>query len=149
MRAARGTGSERDAKTSLVCPDENCGQPMVTVERTKLRLTRLLRDAGGTNCCHFIPLGGTGRMTNEHLWLLGIIRDMCEDLGHGGHLEVDFAGVRVGAPIPYPLEVQRVSNIFTERTSQRRGKCMRFLWLLPETENQKNRSGNRPDPVVT
>ncbi|GAA3288220.1 hypothetical protein [Nesterenkonia halobia] len=89
-------------------------------------------------------------MTDEHLWLQGRLRDMCEELGYPARLEKDFADVRVDSPTPYALEVQRVSTDFSTRTAQRAERGMRTIWFLPETEKQRNTSQTRQgDPVFT
>lgn len=86
-------------------------------------------------------------MTNEHMWLQGVVRDLCEQLGYSARLEVNLADVKVESPVPYAVEVQRVSTNLAKRTAQRRANGMKSLWLLPETEKQRDigRNGMRHD----
>lgn len=84
-------------------------------------------------------------MTNEHMWLQGVVRDLCEQLGYVARLEADFADVKVESPVPYAVEVQRVSTDFAKRTAQRSANGMKTLWLLPETEKQRSLGRNGTD----
>ncbi|MFC7456246.1 hypothetical protein ACFQS2_03475 [Brachybacterium sp. GCM10030267] len=95
-------------------------------------------------------------MTAEHLWLQGKLRELCFELGYEAELESDVTGARVDlrvecTPYPYALEVQRVSTDFTARRKAREQNGMRTLWLLPESDRQKNtaRGKSRRDPLFS
>lgn len=131
-------------KVQLVCPDEGCSESMKATERTNPRTTRYLSDTGDAPCTHYLPVGGGGPMTEEHLWVQGALRKICEDLGFEAHLEVDYADVRVESTPPFALEVQRVSTNFRERRKQRADRGMETVWFLPETAQK-----SRKDPLFT
>lgn len=128
----------------LVCPDGGCGQSMKATERTKPRTTRYLSDTGDVSCTHFLPTGGGGPMTEEHLWVQGALRKACEELGYEARLESDYADVRVDSSPPFALEVQRASTNFRERRVQRAERGMETIWFLPETAKK-----SRKDPLFT
>src|SRR5690625_2095 len=131
-------------KIQLVCPDEGCSQSMKATERTKPRTTRYLSDTGDVSCTHFLPTGGGGPKTEEHLWVQGALRKVCEELGYEARLESDYADVRVDSSPSFALEVQRVSTNFRERRAQRAERGMETIWFLPETAKK-----SRNDPLFT
>lgn len=135
----------------LVCPDGDCGHPMKAVQRTKPRVTRYLSDMGERHCRHFLPDGGGGVPTDEHLWLQGKVREVCQRLGYEAELELKRADVWVGSNPPYALEVQRVSTDFWKRRRERKSRGMETLWFLPESEKQRDigRPQSGGDPVFS
>lgn len=139
----------------LVCPDRGCTQRLVAHQNT--HGTRYLSNhKDSTGCSHFVPAGGGGRMTDEHLWLQGKLREICIELGYDAELEVDVTGARVDLRVesrlrPFAFEVQRVSTDFTARRKAREKNGMRTLWLLPESDRQKNiaKGKRRHDPLFS
>lgn len=138
-------------KVPLVCPDIDCGHPMKASLRTKPNMTRYLSDVGESSCRHLLPDGGGGVPTDEHLWLQGKVREVCQRLGYTAELEFKRADVWVGSNPPYALEVQRVSTDFWKRSRQRKSRGMETLWLLPESEKQRDtgRPQSGGDPVFS
>lgn len=126
-------------KQILVCPDRYCSKQLIA---KKLDMTRYLSDTKEGGCGHFIPQGGGGLMTDEHLWLQGQLREICRRLGYTSELEVGYSGARVDLRVdstpPYALEVQRVSTSFAERRAARAKNGMRTLWVLPESDRLKD-----------
>lgn len=126
-------------KQILVCPDSYCSQRLIA---KKLDATRYLSDMEKGGCGHFIPQGGGGLMTDEHLWLQGQLREMCRRLGYISELEVGYDGARVDLRVdstpPYAFEVQRVSTSFADRRAARAKNGMRTLWVLPESDRLKD-----------
>lgn len=126
-------------KQILVCPDRHCSQKLIAKKRGA---TRYLSDTSEGGCGHFVPQGGGGPMTDEHLWLQGQLREMCRRLGYTAELEVGYSGARVDLRVdstpPYALEVQRVSTSFAERRDARAKNGMRTLWVLPESDRLKD-----------
>lgn len=139
----------------LVCPDRGCAQRLVA-HQNAYGTRYLSNHKDSTGCNHFVPAGGGGRMTDEHLWLQGKLREICIELGYDAELEVDVAGARVdlrveSAPFPFAFEVQRVSTDFTARRQAREQNGMRTLWLLPESDRQKNtaKGKRKRDPLFS
>lgn len=136
----------------LVCPDSECTQRLKANQNR--HGTRYLSNCGDSSgCTHFVPEGGGGLMTDEHLWLQGVLRAMCLRLGFDAELEVGMAGARVdlrveGKDDVFAFEVQRVSTDFTSRRAAREQAGMRTLWFLPESDRQKN-TGARSDPLFS
>lgn len=138
----------------LVCPDSECTQRLKASQNS--HGTRYLSNLGDTSgCTHFVPEGGGGLMTDEHLWLQGMLRAMCLRLGFDAELEVDVAGARVdlrveGKDEVFAFEVQRVSTDFTSRRAARERSGMRTLWFLPESDRQKNTGAEKgSDPLFS
>jgi len=138
----------------LVCPDSDCTQRLKANQNR--HGTRYLSNLGDTSACsHFVPEGGGGLMTDEHLWLQGMLRAMCRRLGYDAELEVGVAGARVdlrveGKDDVFAFEVQRVSTDFTSRRAAREQSGMRTLWFLPESDRQKNTAAEkRRDPLFS
>lgn len=159
-RSTLWIGNPRDWKRAhktglhLVCPDSGCTQRLVAMQ--KKHGTRYLanhRDSSG--CNHYVPVGGGGRMTDEHLWLQGALREVCRELGYNAELEVDYAearvDLRVGSSPPFAFEVQRVSTDFGRRRKARQKNGMQTLWLLPESDRQKDtgKGKKRRDPLFS
>ena len=130
----------------LVCPDSLCSQRLIAKKRGA---TRYLSDMNEGGCGHFIPQGGGGLMSDEHLWLQGQLREICRRLGYGAELEVGHSGARVDLRVdstpPYAIEVQRVSTSFAERRAARAKNGMQTLWILPESDRIKD-TGKRKRP---
>lgn len=126
----------------LVCPDRGCHQKMKASQRKAAPYTKYLSDMNGTKCSHFVPKGGGGRTTEEHLWLQGFIRQICEELGYPATLETDFADIKVEAERNWAIEVQRVSTDFSKREDQRKLRGMETLWLLPESAQRSKNTGS-------
>lgn len=126
-------------KQILVCPDRHCSERLIAKKRDA---TRYLSDMKKGGCGHFIPQGGGGLMTDEHLWLQGQLRETCRQLGYTSELEVGYSGARVDLRVdstpPYAFEVQRVSTSFAERRVARAKNGMRTLWVLPESDRLKD-----------
>lgn len=139
----------------LVCPDQRCTQRL-RAHQNKYG-TRYLSNCGDTSgCSHFIPTGGGGLMTDEHLWLQGFLRAMCLRLGFDAELEVGVTGARVdlraeGKKDVFAFEVQRVSTDFTARREARERERMRTVWFLPESDRQKNKATGqkKSDPLFS
>lgn len=126
-------------KAFLLCPDRDCNQRVIAKQRNG---TRYLADEAAGGCSHFVPDGGGGRMTDEHLWLQGMLRDMCRGLGYSATLEWAVDGARVdllvGSSPPYAFEVQRGSTDFRSRREDRTRNGLQTLWILPESERPKD-----------
>lgn len=90
-------------------------------------------------------------MTEEHLWLQGHIRQLCEELGCQAALETDYADIKVEGKSTWAVEVQRVSTDYAKREEQRAERRMKTLWLLPESAQRTRDSGRRQggDPVFS
>lgn len=139
----------------LVCPDQRCTQRL-RAHQNKYG-TRYLSNCGDTSgCSHFVPSGGGGLMTDEHLWLQGCLRAMCLRLGFDAELEVGVTGARVdlraeGKKAVFAFEVQRVSTDFTARREAREREGMRTVWFLPESDRLKNKSTGqkKSDPLFS
>lgn len=139
----------------LVCPDQGCTQSLRACQNG--HGTRYLSNLDdGSGCNHFIPAGGGGLMTDEHLWLQGVLRAMCRRLGFDAELEAGVDGARVDLRVAgkmdvFAFEVQRVSTDFSARRTVREQNGMRTLWFLPESDRQKNTATGkrRADPLFS
>jgi len=153
-------GNTRDWKRAhktglyLVCPDGGCTQRLVA--RQNHHGTRYLANhPDSSGCDHYVPVGGGGRMTDEHLWLQGALREICRELGYDAELEVDYSEARVDLRVesspPFAFEVQRVSTDFGQRREARANNGMQTLWLLPESDRQTDtgKGKKRRDPLFS
>lgn len=97
----------------LVCPDRGCAQRLVA-HQNAYGTRYLSNHKDSTGCNHFVPAGGGGRMTDEHLWLQGKLREICIELGYDAELEVDVAGARVDLRVesaPFPLRLRGAASL--------------------------------------
>ena len=137
----------------LVCPDEGCGKSLKITERRDPRLTRYVSDGEKGGCSHLLTGGGGAPMTDEHAWLQGRLRQICERLGYHARLEADFGSARVDLLVesnpPYAIEVQRGSTDFVGRVKRRMEQGMRTVWILPALNKPKDTTDPHLHPLFS